>query len=141
MYRILIAVDGSPHTDRTIDAVAELAQTRAQFEVDLVHVVAPMLLGDLAPTLVHQVNENLRAEQAMLLETMAGLARSRGLAVRHTHATVGDPAVEIANIARDSGAHQIAMGTHGRGALGSLFMGSVAQAVVHHAGVPVLLVK
>jgi nucleotide-binding universal stress UspA family protein len=141
MYRILIAVDGSPHTDRTIEAVAALARTQAQFEVDLVHVLAPMLLGDMAPTLVQQVNDNLRAEQAVLLETMAALARSRGLTVRHAHATVGDPAVEIANIARDSGAQQIAMGTHGRGALGSLFMGSVAQAVVHHAGVPVLLVK
>ncbi len=141
MYRILIAVDGSPHTDRTIEAVAELARTQAQFEVDLVHVLAPMLLGDMAPTLVQQVNDNLRAEQAVLLETMAALARSLGLTVRHAHATVGDPAVEIANIARDSGAHQIAMGTHGRSAWGSLFMGSVAQAVVHHAGVPVLLVK
>ena len=109
MYRILIAVDGSPHTDRTIEAVADLARTQAKFEVDLVHVLAPMLLGDMAPTLVQQVNDNLRTEQTVLLETMAALARSHGLTVRHTHATVGNPAVEIANIARDSGAHQIAM--------------------------------
>ena len=33
------------------------------------------------------------------------------------------------------------MGAHGRGAVGSLLMGSVAQRVVHQAKVPVLLVK
>jgi nucleotide-binding universal stress UspA family protein len=33
------------------------------------------------------------------------------------------------------------MGTHGRGAVGSLLIGSVAQRVVHLAKVPVLLVK
>ena len=33
------------------------------------------------------------------------------------------------------------MGTHGRGAVGSLLIGSVAQRVLHLAGVPVLLVR
>jgi len=33
------------------------------------------------------------------------------------------------------------MGTHGLGPLGVLIMGSVAQKVLHHATVPVTLVK
>jgi nucleotide-binding universal stress UspA family protein len=33
------------------------------------------------------------------------------------------------------------MGTHGRGALGDLLMGSVASQVLHHARVPVTFVK
>jgi nucleotide-binding universal stress UspA family protein len=33
------------------------------------------------------------------------------------------------------------MGTHGRGMVGSLLLGSVAQRVVHRAKVPVLLVR
>jgi nucleotide-binding universal stress UspA family protein len=33
------------------------------------------------------------------------------------------------------------MGTHGLTSLGILFLGSVAQKVVHHASVPVTLVK
>jgi nucleotide-binding universal stress UspA family protein len=39
------------------------------------------------------------------------------------------------------GADMILIGTHGRSALGGLFLGSVAQRVVHLAAVPVLLVK
>jgi nucleotide-binding universal stress UspA family protein len=33
------------------------------------------------------------------------------------------------------------MGTHGRSAAGSLFLGSVAQRVLHLSALPVLLVK
>ena len=36
---------------------------------------------------------------------------------------------------------EAAAGTHGRGAVGSLLLGSVAQRVVHQAKVPVLLVR
>ena len=42
--------------------------------------------------------------------------------------------------AREFGAGLIAMTTHGRGGLGRLMFGSVADAVLRHAPCPVLLV-
>jgi nucleotide-binding universal stress UspA family protein len=54
---------------------------------------------------------------------------------------VGEPAAEIVRLADERGVDQIVMGTHGRGAVVSLFLGSVAQRVVHLSKVPVLLVK
>ena len=48
------------------------------------------------------------------------------------------PEARAAVLAR---ADQIAMGTRGMGAVGSLFLGSVALGVVHRSAVPVLLVK
>jgi nucleotide-binding universal stress UspA family protein len=48
---------------------------------------------------------------------------------------------EIARVAQDKGVDQIVMGTHGRGAVGRLFLGSVAQRVIQLAPMPVTVVK
>ncbi|WP_034384414.1 universal stress protein [Deinococcus sp. YIM 77859] len=47
----------------------------------------------------------------------------------------------ILEVAREEGADLIVMSTHGRSGLGRALLGSVAEAVAHHAPVPVLLVR
>jgi len=51
----------------------------------------------------------------------------------------GDPKTEIINIAREWKADMIVMGTHGRSGLTKLLEGSVAEYVLKHAEVPVLV--
>jgi len=53
----------------------------------------------------------------------------------------GLPAAEIVQFARDHGVDLIVMGTHGRGFVGHLVMGSVAEKVVRTAHCPVLTVR
>ncbi|MCI0461018.1 MAG: universal stress protein [Gemmataceae bacterium] len=53
----------------------------------------------------------------------------------------GDPAIQILQVARETGCDLIVMGTHGRTGLGRLLMGSVAEQVTHRAPCPVLTVK
>ena len=53
----------------------------------------------------------------------------------------GPPALEIVGYARDAGADIIILGTHGRGFVGHMFMGSVAERVVRIAGCPVLTIR
>ena len=53
----------------------------------------------------------------------------------------GDPATEIAALARNYPCDVIVMGTHGRSGLGRLLMGSVAEDVVRNAPCPVVTVK
>lgn len=54
---------------------------------------------------------------------------------------VGEPAQEIASAAGATGADLIVMATHGRSGIGHLVMGSVAEAVLRNAQVPVLALK
>lgn len=51
----------------------------------------------------------------------------------------GFPKKEIISTAREWGADLIVMGTHGRTGLTHLLMGSVAEYVIKHAGVPVMV--
>ena len=55
--------------------------------------------------------------------------------------TSNSPALTIVTYARDAGIDLIVMGTHGRGAMAHLLMGSVAERVVRTAPCPVLTVK
>jgi nucleotide-binding universal stress UspA family protein len=55
--------------------------------------------------------------------------------------TSSSPAYAIVDYARDHGIDLIVMGTHGRGALAHLVMGSVAERVVRIASCPVLTVR
>lgn len=51
----------------------------------------------------------------------------------------GVPEEEIVNMSKQWGADMIVMGTHGRTAIGRILSGSIAEYVVRHVKVPVLL--
>lgn len=53
----------------------------------------------------------------------------------------GEPAAEILKAAAEYPADLIVMGTHGRGGLSRLVLGSVAETVLRHAPCPVLTVR
>lgn len=141
MYKVLIAIDGSEHANRAIEAVARLPREPGDLEVVLVNVSNPVYYGDIPAPALQQVDEARRLQQERVLEDAAQLVRANGLKVGARHGTSGPVAAEIVGLARETGAHMIAMGTRGMGAVGSLFLGSVALNVVHQSPVPVLLVK
>ncbi|AAF11689.1 universal stress protein [Deinococcus radiodurans] len=47
----------------------------------------------------------------------------------------------IIDVAKEEGVSMIVMTTHGRAGLGRALLGSVAEAVLHHAHVPVVLIR
>ena len=53
----------------------------------------------------------------------------------------GDPAWEIVRIAEDRDVDLVVVGARGLGTLERLLLGSVSEAVLHHAGRPVLIVR
>ena len=57
-----------------------------------------------------------------------------------TATVLGHPVTEILRYAADQKVNLIVMGTHGRGPLGHMIMGSVAERVVRRAPCPVLTV-
>jgi nucleotide-binding universal stress UspA family protein len=140
--KMLVAVDGSEHARRAIATVAQLApQIIGGVEVVLLHVGVPMVYyGELPPYDMGALEEAQRAQRERVLADALAEARAGGLNLLSTQSAIGEPAAEILRVAAEQGVDQIVMGTHGRGALGTLFLGSVAQRVLHGAKLPVLLV-
>jgi nucleotide-binding universal stress UspA family protein len=140
--KMLVAVDGSAHARRAIDTVAKLApQIVGGVRVVLLHVGVPMVYyGELPPYDMGALEQAQREQRERVLAEALADARAGGLSELSALSAVGEPAAEILRIAAEQGVDQIVMGTHGRGALGSLFIGSVAQRVLHGAKLPVLLV-
>jgi len=142
MLKVLVAVDGSTQAQHAIDMARRLHGETKGMETVLLHVRHwPVFLGDLPPARYEDVErEQIHHQEGLLAQALAA-ARRAGLAAVTTAAAVGEPAPEIARTAKEKGIDLIVMGTHGRGAVGSLVVGSVAQRVVHLAEVPVVLVK
>ena len=142
IHRILATTDFSSRANRAVQRAVHLAVEHGA-ELHLLHVL-PTLSLEVFKRLM--VDTPLETEQmlynrinAMLQRLAEALAKS-GMAVRH-HVAIGRAHVEINRYAEFHHADLIVMGTHGRGAMGSLFLGSVAQRVAHLSKVPVLLVK
>ncbi len=140
---VVVAVDFS---DRTDDVLAEgLALAAASGGVlHLLHVAAgePILAGydkeQINPFTRDARAGELTDEHRQLRELAAGLA-DRGVEVRPL-VVVGPTAQRILEAAEHLGASHVVIGSHGHGGLHHLLVGSVAEEVVRHAAVPVVLV-
>ena len=134
--RIVIAVDGSPRSERTVPAAVDLAQKYGA-EVTVVHVREYERYEgddvDLGPP--------IPADQ--LVEGIVSTIRDAGLNASGTVRRVspGRTAEMIVDIAEESKAELIIMGTRGMSEIRSLLLGGVATKVVNRAPCPVLLVR
>jgi nucleotide-binding universal stress UspA family protein len=142
--RILLAVDGSEHSARAVRHVVRLKDwLREKLEVQLVNVQPPVPAKDLLLegrlSEVRRLEEPLRAEGARQLAAAQAALGAAGIE-HQSHVEIGEPAPVIVRLAETHHCSTIVMGTHGRGAVASLVLGSVAAKVVHLTPVPVLLV-
>jgi nucleotide-binding universal stress UspA family protein len=83
--------------------------------------------------------EAAREEAEAYLERAAGRLRGPGLSARPRVIVAPDAAEAIVGQARDSGL--IALATHGRGGVGRMLLGSVADKVVRGTSTPVLVYR
>lgn len=138
---ILIAVDGSEASRRAVEhAIALAGECRSQPTLHLLYVHPPIPIGFAAGHVSRETLDAYYREEGEreLAPARAQLEAARIAYTSHVH--VGQPGETICRVAQELGCQMIAMGTHGRGALAGMLLGSVAAKVSHFATVPVLLV-
>jgi nucleotide-binding universal stress UspA family protein len=142
MLRILIAVDGSGHAERAIEAVGKMAQSALELEAILVCVSPePAFYGSYSVATLQTIEEDQKKHQNTILSKAVEHANAQGLKLGEPARAYGVIAIEIVRVANDRQVDQIAMGTRGMSAIGNVLLGSVAQRVLHESPVPVLLVR
>jgi nucleotide-binding universal stress UspA family protein len=84
--------------------------------------------------------DEVRDRRSDAARDLVARGRSIGVAVSFLVWT-GDPGPSIVSAAEAESADLVVVGTHGRGAIGRLLLGSVSDHVVRHAPCPVLVVR
>ena len=77
--------------------------------------------------------------EAAYLNHVASTQTSRGLTATCT-VSRGSTAISIVDLVKEVRRCLVAISTHGRAGLGRLLIGSVADTLIRHAGLPVLVV-
>jgi nucleotide-binding universal stress UspA family protein len=140
MARILIAVDGSTHSQHALDFGASLA-ARLKLGVTLLHAMPQVVLplGG-APQTLAELQESIQEEGTQLLKQMEEKARAHPVSVT-TELAVGDPAQVISDRSEAPDIEMVVVGSRGQGAVARLLLGSVATKVVHLCTRPVVVVR
>jgi nucleotide-binding universal stress UspA family protein len=138
--KILVAVDESAFAARAADVGFELARSLGA-EVAIIHVVDPAV-DAYAPEGGMPVSQLVTLAQQDGRRLLAAFAQRAALQpALHEFIHVGKTATEIVKAAKDWPADLIVIGSHGRGGIDRLLLGSVAEAVMRHAVCPVLVVR
>ena len=134
--RILVAVDGSDHSDAAVNQAISLGGI-CNSEIFVISVVDlyPEQMA-VAPTLVEEMSKEVREHLDKAKEKVDKANIPCETIVRMG----GKPYEFIVKEAEDRDIDLIVMGTHGRTGLTRVLMGSVAQSVIGHAPCPVLVV-
>ncbi len=141
MLKVLVAVDGSEHSDRAVNHLIKLHQTKEKMDIHLLNVQPPVESGHARMFINKEDLERYYREEAKLALDRARKLLDRA-GVPHTeHLAVGRVVDTIVNFAREQQFDQIVMGTFGRSGLAHMLMGSVASAVLQLSDIPVTLVK
>jgi|SRR6516164_6028758 nucleotide-binding universal stress UspA family protein len=130
---ILVATDFSPMSEHAFGFAGALARDYGARLV-VVHVVRPPA-AVYAETAVFVTEPDFSAAR----EALAKL-RTPGVDVDH-RLLEGEPGSSIVELAREIKCDLIVMGTHGRGGIVRVLLGSVAEEVLRKAPCPVLTVK
>jgi len=143
-YTIVVGIDFCAACEEGVRTALRLASDHPSGAVHAVHVLDPAAGG---PSKTVRIREQAVALgelpdrlRAYVTEHSGALTRG-GSASLGVHVRFGKPAQGILQMATDARADLIVVGTHGRGGLKRLALGSVAEEIVRTAPCPVLVAR
>ena len=141
--RVLLAVDGSPHSQHATESVGQLSSVK---DLTVVHVVNlprlayPALGPDISQDLAMTIEQAMREEgEHVLKRAMSHLSYHNAPVSKRLE--IGSPADRILTIAEEEHTDLILIGARGLGQVQELIFGIVSHRVLTHAPCSVCIVK
>ncbi len=137
---IVVAVDFSEVTAQVYEAAADLAD-RLRARVIVVNITEPQvdLVGMAPPQAYTSAEDEIKKLAEAKLHVARELFEARSVQVETLHEWGPVVACILDKVAK-YGAGLVVVGSHGHGALYNLLVGSVAEGVIRHSAVPVVVV-
>ncbi len=143
MYRnILVPLDGSTFGEYALPLALALAR-KSNATLQLVHVHPPLAVGYLegAAYIDESLEEHAKQQEQAYLDNLAQRLREIGRIPVTTRLLTGQVSESIQAWAREQNVDLIVLTSHGRGAIGRFWLGSVADELIRHVPMPLLLVR
>lgn len=139
MKKILLAIDGSDTSGAAAQEALKYLQAWPEAALTVVYVVSTAVYAvdtmTVLPDMKQYEDKAVADVKEMFTQLFADEPRAKFVAMR------GIPVDVITELAKREEAELIVVGSHGRGSVRRALLGSVGEGVLHHAQVPVLIVK
>ena len=136
---ILCPIDFSDPARAALQVVNELADDPS-VHLTVLYVHDPTVAGAEAIVFSNRSGSDVRREVREFATKVLTPALARAGTTTYV-AAVGRPAQEILKVAKRRRCDLIVMGSRGLGGIRKLLLGSTTDGVVHHASIPVLVIK
>ncbi|KAL3310071.1 hypothetical protein Ciccas_011369 [Cichlidogyrus casuarinus] len=146
---ILMPVDGSENSERAFNWYAENLH-KSQDGLYLVHIVEPITSApaySFATNKASNVGDDMNRQIAELVEKgrvlgkkYLDMCQKAGIATKFTLHVGSKPGENIIKLVKELDIQIVVMGSRGLGTIKRTFMGSVSDHILHHAGIPTIVV-
>src|SRR5829696_9435592 len=133
--RILLPTDGSRDAVMAAEAASDLAK-KSGAELHVVHV-----WHDVRGFAHDFVKRELKRQGQEILDEQVEKIRAAGGEVTQAHLRGGRTSNEVIKLTEEIDAGLLIVGSRGLGTVQRILMGSQSEAIVHHAQVPVLVIR
>ncbi|KAA6451277.1 universal stress protein [Bacillus swezeyi] len=139
MYKkILLAVDGSAHSERSADHAINMAKLVPEAEVELIYVLD---YSKSKSEVLHSASlKELESVRRNKLKNIEGKFKIAGVSYQITMKH-GEPGPTIVSYANDNGFDMVIVGSRGLNSLQEMVLGSVSHKVAKRVNCPVMIIK
>jgi nucleotide-binding universal stress UspA family protein len=139
---ILVPLDGSPLAEQALPLARRIAERAgSKLRLALVHQIPTAALDPAAARLFTSLELATRKSERAYLRSLQTKLREEGVRLASAVTLSGSVGPALAQYVRELGIDLVVMATHGRGGVRRAWLGSVADHLVRHLQVPVLLVR
>jgi nucleotide-binding universal stress UspA family protein len=145
MYRkIMVPLDGSKLAECVIPHAQEIAKL-SKASIELVQVIEPVELptrGGLALSIddLKQIDTYSKNDAERYLNEILSRLKNVGIKAR-SKVLIGKAADSLIDYIHEGNFDLIIMATHGRSGISRWIWGSVAERILHHSSIPVLIIR